>query len=73
MNGEDLSGVEPQSIYTHGNRYGYRLNLRHPLVKKLYLRYKDKLGISQSMPLSDAERMDFERQALPWLERRKAS
>lgn len=60
-----------QSIYTLGNPYGYRLNLRHFLVQKLYFRYKDKLGISRSTPLSDGERMEFERQALPWLERRE--
>lgn len=24
---------QPQSLYTQGNPYGYRLNLRHPLVR----------------------------------------
>ena len=65
------SQEQPLSIYTQGNPYGYRLNLRHPLVRKLYFRYQDKLGISRSTPLSDGERMEFERQALPWLERRE--
>lgn len=50
---------QPQSIYTQGNPYGYRLNLRHPLVQKLYDRYKERLGISRSTPLSDEERLDF--------------
>lgn len=62
---------QPESIYSQRNAYGYRLNLRHSLVQKLYFRYKDKLGISRSTPLSDGERMEFERQALPWLERRE--
>ena len=58
---------QPQSIYTQGNPYGYRLNLRHPLVQKLYDRYKERLGISRSTPLSDEERMDFEERVIPWL------
>ena len=48
---------QPQSLYTQGNPYGYRLNLRHPLVQKLYDRYK--------------ERLDFEERVIPWLERRE--
>ena len=62
---------QPQSIYTQGNPYGYRLNLRHPLVQKLYYRYKERLGISRSTPLSDSERQDFEERVIPWLERRE--
>lgn len=62
---------QPQSIYTQGNPYGYRLNLRHPLVQKLYYRYKERLGLSRSTPLSDGERLDFEERVIPWLERRE--
>ena len=58
---------QPQSIYTQGNPYGYRLNLRHPLVQKLYYRYKERMGISRSTPLSDGERLDFEERVIPWL------
>lgn len=61
----------PHSIYTQGNPYGYRLNLRHPLVQKLYYRYKAQLGISRSTPLSDGERLDFEGRVIRWLERRE--
>lgn len=63
---EELPG-----IYTKSNPYGYRLNLRHPLVQKLYYRYKERLGISRSTPLSDSERQDFEERVIPWLERRE--
>ena len=62
-----LPQEQPQSIYTQGNPYGYRLNLRHPLVQKLYDRYKERLGISRSTPLSDGERRDFEERVIPWL------
>lgn len=61
---------EEASLYTQGNPYGYRLNLRHPLVQKLYYRYKERMGISRSTPLSDEERLDFEERVIPWLERR---
>lgn len=61
------SQEQPQSLYTQGNPYGYRLNLRHPLVEKLYYRYKERMGISRSTPLSDEERLDFEERVIPWL------
>lgn len=63
---------EQPDLYTQDNPYGYRLNLRHPLVQKLYDRYKERLGISRSTPLSDSERQDFEERVIPWLETRKA-
>ena len=58
---------QPQSIYTQGNPYGYRRNLRHSLVQKLYCRDKEWLGVSRSTPLSDGERLDFEERVIPWL------
>lgn len=58
---------EEACLYTQGNPYGYRLNLRHPLVEKLYYRYKERMGISRSTPLSDEERLDFEERVIPWL------
>lgn len=61
---------QPQGVYTQGNPYGYRLNLRHPLVQKLYYRYKERMGISRSTPLSDEERLDFEERVIPWLKDR---
>ena len=52
------------------NKYGYQLDLKDPLVKKLYGRYKDKHHIPHWCPLSDDERMDFEAQVMEWWERR---
>ena len=52
------------------NKYGYQLDLKDPLVKKLYGRYKDKRHIPHWCPLSDDERMDFEAQVMEWWERR---
>ncbi len=60
---------QPQSVYTQGNPYGYRLNIAHPLVRPLYDRYKAWIGVGQSTPLSDRERLDFEEMVIPLLER----
>ena len=53
------------------NKYGYQLDLRDPLVQKLYWRYKEKHHIPHWCPLSDDERLDFEAQVIKWWERRQ--
>ena len=53
------------------NKYGYQLDLKDPLVQKLYWRYKDKHHIPHWCPLSDDERLDFEAQVIEWRERRR--
>lgn len=52
------------------NKYGYQLDLKDPLVQKLYWRYKDIHHIPHWCPLSDDERLDFEAQVIEWWERR---
>ena len=42
------------------DKYGYRLNLHHPVVSELYDRFKDWKGIPRRYPLSDKERFEFE-------------
>lgn len=59
------------SIYLdRPNPYGYRLDIRNPLVEKLYWRYKEKNHIPHWCPMSDAERLDFEHQVEEWWKRR---
>ena len=53
------------------NKYRYQLDLKDPLVQKLYWRYKDKHHIPHWCPLSDEERLDFEAQVIEWWERRR--
>lgn len=53
------------------NKYGYQLDLKDPLVQKLYWRYKDIHHIPHWCPLSDEERLDFETQVIEWWERRQ--
>lgn len=52
------------------NKYGYQLDLKDPLVQKLYWRYKDIHHIPHWCPLSDEERLDFEARVIEWWERR---
>ena len=59
-----------EEIFVDNNPYGYQLNIAHPLVNKLYFRYKDSKGIGHSIPLSDRERFEFEARTIPWLERK---
>ncbi len=42
------------------NPYNYRLNINHPAVYPLYMRYKRWKGIPVWCPMSDEERMEFE-------------
>ena len=60
-----------EEIFVDNNPYGYQLNISHPLVRKLYFRYKDSKGIGHSIPLSDQERRDFEAEVIRWMERSK--
>lgn len=53
------------------NKYGYQLDLKDPLVQKLYWRYKDKHHIPHWCPLSDGERLDFETTLIDWLNERR--
>ncbi len=57
------------SIFAKDNKYGYRLNVNHPWVKKQYERYKAKVN---ELILSDKQRFDFEEQVLQWLQKSAA-
>lgn len=49
------------SIYTQGKyTFGYKYNVNHPLINDLYRRYKKWKGISQTSPMSSAQRKEFE-------------
>lgn len=47
-----------------GNPYGYRVDISEPETQKLYQRYKKWKGIPSWCPLSDEERLEFERYIL---------
>lgn len=55
-------------ILVFGNEWGYRLNVNHPAVNPLYIRYKKEvLKTREAFPISDSERLDFEDKAIPYL------
>lgn len=49
-----------ESLYAKNNKYGYRLNVNHPYINKLYLRFKASKGIEINIPISDINRREFE-------------
>ncbi len=51
-------------LLVQNNKYGYRLNLKHPTVLQLYKKYREWLKIPAGFPLSDSERFDFEDKAI---------
>lgn len=56
---------EPEDIFTNSNKYGYRLNVNHRLIRPLYERYKEQLG---ERILSDSQRKMFEAKVIAYLE-----
>lgn len=54
-------------LFCSPNKYGYRLNVNHPLINKIYKRYKKKNNIARRIPLSDKQRLEFEQVTLDYL------
>lgn len=48
------------NLYIENSKYGYKLNINHPLIRDLYTRYKRWRNIPYNTPLSDNERFEFE-------------
>ena len=49
-----------EGFYASNNKYGFRLNINHPYINKLYLRFKASKGIGINFPLNDIDRREFE-------------
>lgn len=60
----DATAQCPKWDPTSARRPWYMVNITHPVVEKLLLRYCVKNGISQNFPLSDMERITFELQLM---------
>ena len=48
------------NIWASPNPWGYRFNINHPNVKRAYKRYQQEHGLNTSIPMTDAQRHDFE-------------
>lgn len=57
------------SIFAKPNKYGYKININHPLIRPHYERYKRKLG---ERILSDVQRFTFETIIFQQIERKKS-
>lgn len=53
------------------NPYGYKIDITKPKYRELYERFKKWKGIPRWCPLSDGERLEFERYVLGEKRRQK--
>lgn len=58
-----------EGVLAPNNPYGYRVNISHPQIEPLYWRYKAWKGIPHNIPMSDAERFEFEEYILRLVEK----
>lgn len=52
--------TDPKFKYTTVNPTGYRYNINHPVISKLYTVYRKKHGIPEHFAPSDKQRHEFE-------------
>lgn len=52
------------------NKYGYQVDITKPKYRELYERYKKWKGLPRWCPLSDGERLEFEKFVLNRKERK---
>lgn len=57
---------DPESIFCPQNNYGYHINITHPVAAYFLEQYREEIKAG-SFPLSDTERLDFERRFLNWI------
>ena len=50
------------AIFMEPNRYGYCVNISDPRIREKYEDYKRRNGLPHSFPISDQERLDFEKE-----------
>lgn len=48
------------SMFIHNNRYGFKVNISHPKIAPILVKYKKEHGLSIHHPMSDKDRLDFE-------------
>ena len=56
----------PDSIYCPENKYGYHINISHPVAAYFMKQYRDEIKAG-NFPLSDTERHEFELRFLNWI------
>lgn len=54
-------GEPDYSIRIPENKYGYQIDLRHPLIEPYYERFIKYKNLSPRWPISDQDRQEFEK------------
>ncbi len=59
------------TIFNSNNQYGFLININHPLIFPLYIRYKKIKKLALHFPISDKDRFEFETTIFKTLEKSK--
>lgn len=62
--------ADPESIYCPDNKWGYHVNITHPVAAYFFEEYKKEIGAG-AFPVSDTERFDYERRFFNWIANNK--
>lgn len=60
MNWWDKPPDPPPGLWAENPRNPYLTDLRHPIIRAEYIRYKAERGFPPSFPLSDGQRITFD-------------
>ena len=52
------------NIWARPNKWGYKFNVNHPTVSRLYKEYQQRHGLDIRIPMTDAQRHAFEEELL---------
>lgn len=52
------------NVWASPNKWGYRFNINHPTVSRLYKEYQQQHGLDLRIPMTDAQRISFESELL---------
>lgn len=57
---------EPRAVnvWASPNQWGYKFNVNHPTVGRLYKEYQQQHGLDVRISMTDAQRLDFEQELL---------
>jgi len=59
------------TIFNANNPYGFKINISHPKIYPLYIRFKKSKNLPLHFPISDKQRAEFEEHIMKMLEHKK--
>lgn len=60
----DKFALRAINIWASPNKWGYKFNVNHPTVKRLYKEYQQRHGLDVRIAMTDAQRHAFEEELL---------